>query len=1102
MAGNIETPKNYREYLSVSDVPSLSEDQRKTERETRISAEWNKARSTNEKENIAKREAIAAAILEMSDKKDINLPPDLNQVIDDMEKQKIAQVASADQKKAEELGTWEKLKNWSKKELDVSKWSTKKKAIIATATIGTIGLLAWMMFRKKKGSSSEKKSWFRKILPYIPVIGLLGVGAYVAHGYLKKNVEPYARLVQKANDTLNDVNQKLRNLGDGASKVGDAVVDVGTDAASGLGQGIEEVSKNFDEAFPGGMFFRTREALEEGKSWKETLWVAMKDGLQIGLVDGVVYMWHSGKYVAFSTKEAVEAGIDIFTSESEEVVDKMGELVKIYIGTSVVYASSLSILDFAWLKGDLGARGAAKQSLKRAAGWPYEVYRKSGVKYGVSLARPGRKGVLGRVEFATAARKPKYMWNRISGKFGEWNTQYMDDLFDEWKSWKRLYSKIEKSTGGEVTRDILNHRMNTVKDRIAKGIKKGIVPKYLNELTGHDDFLRAISRTHVDEDALHNALVAASRTTDDAEAISSIKIHVPDEADEVVDAAKSSTKPRPVPDTSDNPAPPKSRKVAGGGNAYEVDAKPAPKPADTRHFSVVGEDGISRDPFVPETMKKSVDEAGDLVSQINKARKAGNNELLKKLLSDPVLENLAKHDEAAARLVRASKWAKRMKYGSSMGLAALINVGILWFKQSEIKSEDNPEIKKVLEDERSALIKEMVGSEAAIALAIKSLPASAGGLASLGAAGIITAPIIGAQMYSSKVSEYVKDSRREVKDWIKQDSGQLISTINSRIAEGSHGMRIGHRASKGETFFGKLWRNMVPYKKTDAEVGEEQFKAVEKENWNQRNEIYMAYFLKNSRMNAKEGADLDNHIMAKMKYVSVETEGGFDMTLTSVFEDADTWAELASLREQEGDVISYKLPGEEEKKMDLKIMDGINDRRNLYKIKLLLNQYRSEYKVHRSLMEWASLSASVDEGDKKSEEGIKNYIKLQVLDDIRHVVNKTEHQIESTRVSSSDKNVVRLHIHDAINDAVIKLAEDAYDQNLTPEEFSERLDKIKGYATPPVDINKFAKSIKSPLRKDVRGLGAAGAAIVHHAKEEAEKRLGYPVEACLKTLVP
>ncbi|MFH0770814.1 MAG: hypothetical protein V1926_05590 [Candidatus Peregrinibacteria bacterium] len=94
--------------------------------------------------------------------------------------------------------------SWSKEHLDVTQWTPGQKAFAATATVGTIGLLAFWLWRthKKQGeqgtrpaATAEKKGshWW----VWVPGIGLVLVGLYMGNKFLSK-FDAYAKGMEVA----------------------------------------------------------------------------------------------------------------------------------------------------------------------------------------------------------------------------------------------------------------------------------------------------------------------------------------------------------------------------------------------------------------------------------------------------------------------------------------------------------------------------------------------------------------------------------------------------------------------------------------------------------------------------------------------------------------------------------------------------------------------------------------------------------------------------------------------------------------------------------------------------------------------------------------
>jgi hypothetical protein len=115
---------------------------------------------------------------------------------------------------------------WFPQSLDPREWSSKQIATAATLTVGAVGIYAlWRHWRSKKGAEEEtedeettgkskakkkeKKGWFKKMLPWIPVVGLGAIGLYAGHKMLMR-FENYAKMFGNAQEQMDAFKKKAQ----------------------------------------------------------------------------------------------------------------------------------------------------------------------------------------------------------------------------------------------------------------------------------------------------------------------------------------------------------------------------------------------------------------------------------------------------------------------------------------------------------------------------------------------------------------------------------------------------------------------------------------------------------------------------------------------------------------------------------------------------------------------------------------------------------------------------------------------------------------------------------------------------------------------------
>lgn len=513
--------------------------------------------------------------------------------------------------------------------------------------------------------------------------------------------------------------------------------------------------------------------------------------------------------------------------------------------------------------------------------------------------------------------------------------------------------------------------------------------------------------------------------------------------------------------------------VDEGGPVRKLDPdivpEPEAKPKLTIHDPDAGVSSAAAE--VDEVVKPK-----PLLAQLDDARKAGNDTLVREILENPEFKTLAEHNDDAAKMLRASRWAKGVKYGG-MAFTVLINAYLLWEQENKIAAETNPQIRNIYEQERTELITSALGTEAVIALGLRSLPAAAGGWAALGATGVLAAPIIGAQMYTSAVRESIKDWAKSAEDWTEEDSTTLLQRIKEMTAEGAEGMSMGHRAAHGQSVLGAAWSWIT---NSSEEVGEEQAKNVERVNWGVRGELFAAYFLKNTYLPPMQGetqelytARLKEHVGSKMKYIEFASQGRFDNVLTSTLDQADMYAELTALKAQKGNTIEYTLSDGAKRTLDLSILDQPENPDRLYKTMRLIAQYRDEYRTDAILRQTAFAATYAAEKGGDAPLKIKTHLRQQVLRDVANSFVLAERTVRESRGSDREKNAVRFYLRDKVLVSANALVEDMYAQKLTPEQYKARVEELK--AVPMIEVGRvpelYART-SVPLSKTSSGRAA------------------------------
>ncbi len=353
---------------------------------------------------------------------------------------------------------------------------------------------------------------------------------------------------------------------------------------------------------------------------------------------------------------------------------------------------------------------------------------------------------------------------------------------------------------------------------------------------------------------------------------------------------------------------------------------------------------------------KSVDAAAEtyktyeeLSIAIKNAKGAKNNELLAKLLKNPLLEQAAKGGNTEAKaLMRLVRW---MKIGKSAVralpyLATLVDVVLIGYNEAAIgdaTKQRNIGMKQTLEAKRAVLVGE---GAAGASLLLLTGPQIAIGLPAL----------VGAGYYTNSVFDSVIDWEKTSGNWMTETPEELQDELQ-KIPYGH--ISAGHKAGLGDSRLYRVWKNIAWSGKAIEDADNERMEQVEKINQSVRQEILTAYFLKTMKVAPIEGEseeDLQERIATlvrdRLQFVRYETNGTFDMGIRGeAFYDlphqyADLMTMRRSFKKKERPVISYEWNGQT-KTLDLSPLDVViqpkeEDDTRQKALYALLKQYRDE----------------------------------------------------------------------------------------------------------------------------------------------------------------
>lgn len=368
----------------------------------------------------------------------------------------------------------------------------KKIAIAGVATVG-VGIVLWSLFKRARRAAGEgadaaqqtEGGFFRKWLVRIGVTaGVLFGVKMLADRYLPSDA--------------------VKDAAKGAATLGSSAVEGGQKAVS-------KIKENFNESFN----YKNRSDFQTDVEYHQYLASIVEDHGDVVMdrknfasdeeytkaMEGMLDEYHKngGNWVlAGNTLMFIGRNGWSFTTNTwdltktmfgkmksilseEQTLDKWKEPAVLYGEGIVLYASSFALLDAAYLTFVLGPKGAAIQSFKNTAIWPYTIYKKTERVAGILLNGEGR--ALSKIERSAAKSAGRYYFNRIK----EWKTglkmtpEYADDLFDEFRLWHNFDTELGNYN---ISKSILGHRQNMLRKKLQTVCtdlicKQGIVPSFL-----------------------------------------------------------------------------------------------------------------------------------------------------------------------------------------------------------------------------------------------------------------------------------------------------------------------------------------------------------------------------------------------------------------------------------------------------------------------------------------------------------------------------------------------------------------------------------------------------------------------------------------------
>lgn len=443
---------------------------------------------------------------------------------------------------------------------------------------------------------------------------------------------------------------------------------------------------------------------------------------------------------------------------------------------------------------------------------------------------------------------------------------------------------------------------------------------------------------------------------------------------------------------------------------------------------------------------ESSDDAARVLRNIEEARIARNHKELGRLVTEN--EDLLRRaadagDKAAGQALEASRFAKSSRL-AKMGAGTLIGIGIAFDAYLLIENEreiaeakkNNPGLVSTLEARRTSLV--AAGGGGAL-LEAGMYTAGVSGGAGL----VLAAPVVGGAIYSELVYDAIRDWEKSEQEYLREDSGTLLTTIQEKMTERTRGTAAAH----GDTPAQWLWKKM-PWYGGDraAQHYQEKFDETDKGiNLTQRQKLYTAYALKNARgENLTEMARLQNN------YIAMVTHGVFDALPPQELSEAEIYASLTMLRalkEKEGQpqTIIYLSADGMEKTFNLSLFafDGVPQTvEEKQRVSDAVAEYRN---VVQPALLYTRFTLSMDYARSSDihSDSLRASIRGDLVMRARHHLNKAEEYIRASDLSIHEKDIVRLELRKNFEDRVAAIVTEFEEGTIDPKQFSAALAKLE-----------------------------------------------------------
>lgn len=924
---------------------------------------------------------------------------------------------------AEAKSRFEKIKDWTKEELDTTKWSNEKKATVATLTLGAAALLAYWIYRRNKGkekneitSQPEQKSKFPKWLLWIPVIGVSSWFGY--------------KLYQNWKD--------VKDMADAAKKGIEGGATVVASTVEGMKKGMEGVIEAFGPlgkeliTLPNigpvlnKQYFSDKPYESKAEFLKDAAVGLIADGVQVAYLGGRAAFLIGGKLVWDTGALSAHIGAMI----TDPSFEHFGQCIVAYTEGGVLYASSVGILRAIKLQNPI-------PGAKELAMWPVTVVSK------------GKKVAMGILSGET----PEYMADvtKSMGKF--WKYQGLRgqnflrlqkpslETYQAHKEmWKMFNDMIGRAKGNSVasprTIQIWEGRSSTMLKNAKKILiqveKEGKLPPNMMKFLKEDFAGQKIA--DLDNGSfgkLMRETNAFETVAEETAALTEMELKLANTSDEALEIAKEGGT--------------LLKKAAGAEGMSE--AVPTGKP-DLKIYNP--DEAADIVAAAPEAKTSE-----ELMEQIKAARVAKNDTEIERLLKNPLLKKAAETgDEEAKALVKASAWLEKWMQaknavrtgvsgaGKVIKVAGRVAIPLGVALDAYMLYDNEQQLNDAIEKNDSAAIQRLTARS-------RSLRNTGGvGLVSLAMAGpgvILAAGVAGVALYNEAVYESIAEWEKTKEDYKKEDSATLLSGIHEKIDDYSW----GHSAGIGDWAWTRLWKKATYSREAYKNDVAKKHKEMAESNEGMRREMYAAYLAKNSFMPPLAGEDdqtykerVKEHVRQRMTFMEKMTDNKMLDASPSVLASSDSYAELKEIKtklEESGQPLKIEYDYQDEKReINLVNLETLE----ITELSALVHRYHNEVKPQKLIEKWTMLNSMLQETGKDASQ----IVRIETLHRLRDNINKAEMRIRSTDMNgvadTHEQNVVRAVLCEAVEKDLQALTSQLQSGSLTVETYDAAVQQI------------------------------------------------------------